>query len=67
MFVLSKNYLRACGDDIAAGSEHIADPDRFLIVSVGARLQGTWPPSPSRLTPACRRNSAGPGGRLTLV
>ena len=41
MFVLSKNYLRACGDDIAAGSEHIADPDRFLIVSAGARLQGT--------------------------
>ena len=41
MFVLSKNYLRACGDDIAAGSEYIADPDRFLIVSTGARLQGT--------------------------
>jgi hypothetical protein len=41
MFVLSKNYLRACGDDIAAGSEHIADPDRLLIVSAGARLQGT--------------------------
>jgi hypothetical protein len=41
MFVLSKNYLRACGDDIAAASEHIADPDRFLIVSAGARLEGT--------------------------
>ena len=41
MFVLSKNYLRACEDDIAAGSEHIADPDRYLIVSAGARLQGT--------------------------
>jgi hypothetical protein len=41
MFVLSKNYLRACGDDIAAGSVHIADPNRFLIVSTGARLQGT--------------------------
>ena len=40
MFVLSKNYLRACGDDIAAGAEHIADPDRLLIVSAGARLQG---------------------------
>jgi len=40
MFVLSKNYLRACGDDIAAGSELIADPDRFLIVSAGAWLQG---------------------------
>jgi hypothetical protein len=41
MFVLSKNYLRACGDDIAAASEHIAAPDRLLIVSTGARLQGT--------------------------
>ena len=40
MFVLSKNYLRACGDDIAAGSGHIADPDRLLIVSAGARLHG---------------------------
>ena len=40
MFVLSKNYLRACGDDIATGAEHIADPDRLLIVSAGARLQG---------------------------
>jgi hypothetical protein len=33
--------LVACGNDIAAGSTHIADPDRFLIVSAGARLQGT--------------------------
>jgi hypothetical protein len=41
MFVLSKNYLGACGDDIAASAEHIADPDRLLIVSAGARLQGT--------------------------
>jgi hypothetical protein len=41
IFVLSKNYLGACGDDIAASSEHIADPDRLLIVSAGARLQGT--------------------------
>jgi len=40
MFVLSKNYLRACGEDIAAGSEHVADPNRLLIVSAGARLQG---------------------------
>lgn len=40
MFVLSKNYLRACGDDIAAGSEHIADRNQLLIVSAGARLQG---------------------------
>jgi hypothetical protein len=40
MFVLSKNYLRACGDDIAAAAGHIADPDRLLIVSAGARLDG---------------------------
>jgi hypothetical protein len=40
MFVLSKNYLRACGADISAASESITDPDRFLIVSAGARLQG---------------------------
>ena len=40
MFVLSKNYLRACGDDITAGAEHVADPDRLFIVSAGARLQG---------------------------
>jgi len=40
MFVLSKNYLRACGDDIAAASERTADPDRFLIVSAGGRPEG---------------------------
>ena len=40
MFVLSKNYLRACGADIAAACEYITDLDRFLIVSAGARLQG---------------------------
>ena len=40
MFVLSKSYLRACGADIAVACEYIAEPDRFLIVSAGARLQG---------------------------
>jgi hypothetical protein len=40
MFVLSKNYLRACEADIAAACECITDLDRFLIVSAGARLQG---------------------------
>ena len=40
MFVLSKSYLRACGADIAAACEYIADPDRLLIVSAGARLRG---------------------------
>ena len=40
MFVLSKSYLRACGADIAVACEYIADLDRLLIVSAGARLQG---------------------------
>jgi hypothetical protein len=40
MFVLSKSYLRACGADITAACEYIADLDRLLIVSAGARLQG---------------------------
>ena len=40
MFVLSKSYLRACGADISAAREYIVDPDQFLIVSAGARLQG---------------------------
>jgi hypothetical protein len=40
MFVLSKSYLRACGADIAAACEYIADLDRLLIVSAGARLRG---------------------------
>jgi hypothetical protein len=40
MFVLSKNYLRACGADLAAACERIADPDLFLIVSAGGRPEG---------------------------
>lgn len=40
MFVLSKSYLRACGADIAAACEYIADLDRLLIVSAGALLRG---------------------------
>jgi len=40
MFVLSKSYLRACGADITAACEYIADLDRLFIVSAGARLQG---------------------------
>src|SRR5690349_5592074 len=32
MFVLSKNYLRACGADLAAACEHVSDLDRFFIV-----------------------------------
>ena len=40
IFVLSKSYLRACGADIAAACEYIADLDRLFIVSSGAHLQG---------------------------
>jgi hypothetical protein len=40
MFVLSKNYLRACGQDMAAASEYLTDPNRFFIVSVGGRPDG---------------------------
>jgi hypothetical protein len=40
IFVLSKSYLRACEADIVAACEYIANLDRFLIVSVGARPQG---------------------------
>jgi hypothetical protein len=40
MLVLSKNYLRACGEDIVAASGHLADPDRLFIVSAGGRPEG---------------------------
>jgi len=40
MLVLSKNYLRACGADIAAARAHISDLNHLLIVSAGARPQG---------------------------
>jgi hypothetical protein len=40
MFVLSKNYLRACGADLAAACKRIADMDRFFIVSAGGRPDG---------------------------
>jgi hypothetical protein len=40
MFVLSKNYLRACGADLAAACERVTDPDRLFIVSAGGRPDG---------------------------
>jgi hypothetical protein len=40
MLVLSKNYLRACGADLAAACERLADPDRLFIVSAGGRPDG---------------------------
>jgi hypothetical protein len=40
LFVLSESYLRACGSDVAAAAECIADLDRFFIVSVGSRPRG---------------------------
>jgi hypothetical protein len=40
MFVLSKNYLRACGADMAAACERLTDPDRVFIVSAGGQPDG---------------------------
>jgi hypothetical protein len=40
MFVLSKNYLRACAADLAAACQHLTDPDRLFIVSAGGRPDG---------------------------
>jgi hypothetical protein len=40
MLVLSKNYLGACGVDIAAACERLPDPDRLFIVSAGGRPEG---------------------------
>jgi hypothetical protein len=40
MLVLSKNYLRACGADVAAATECHAEPSRLFIVSAGGRLVG---------------------------
>jgi hypothetical protein len=40
MFLLSKSYLRACGDDIMAACAIVDDVDRLFIVSAGAREQG---------------------------
>lgn len=40
IFVLSKNYLRACGADLTAACERSTDPDRLLIVSAGGRPDG---------------------------
>lgn len=40
MLVLSKAYLRACGGDVVSAREGVADRERFLIVSAGARPEG---------------------------
>jgi hypothetical protein len=40
MFVLSKDYLGACGADIAAARAGVSDLNQLLIVSAGARAQG---------------------------
>ena len=40
MFVLSKNYLRACSADLAAACERLTHPDRLFIVSAGGRPDG---------------------------
>jgi hypothetical protein len=40
LLVLSRNYLNACGSDVAAARAHIGEPGRLLIVSAGTRPQG---------------------------
>lgn len=40
MLVLSKNYLRACGEDIAVASGYLASPDQLFIVSAGGSHDG---------------------------
>jgi hypothetical protein len=40
LLVLSTPYLRACEDDIAAAIGLVRDPDRFMVVSAGARSPG---------------------------
>jgi hypothetical protein len=59
MFVLSKNYLRACGADIAAARTGISDLNQLLIVSAGAPAQGELA---DNLVPADARLQARFGG-----
>jgi hypothetical protein len=59
MFVLSKNYLRACGADIAAARAGISDLNQLLIVSAGAPAQGEMA---DNLVPADARLQARFGG-----
>jgi hypothetical protein len=59
MFVLSKNYLAACGSDIAAARAGISDLNQLLIVSAGARARGELA---SHLVPADARLQAHFGG-----
>jgi hypothetical protein len=40
LFLLSKNYLLACGADLAVACGSLADPDRLLIVSAGGKPEG---------------------------
>jgi hypothetical protein len=40
LLVLSAPYLRACEHDIAAANRLVRDPDRFMVVSAGARNPG---------------------------
>ena len=59
MFVLSKNYLAACGADIAAARAGISDLNQLLIVSAGGRAQGELA---GHLVPADARLQARFGG-----
>lgn len=53
LLALSATYLDACRDDITAAVRELPDPDRFLVVSAGARdtgsLAGLMVPTDARL------------------
>jgi hypothetical protein len=59
LLVLSASYFHACREDIAQASKLVRDPDRFIVVSAGARNQG---PLGSLMVPADARLQACLGG-----
>jgi hypothetical protein len=59
MVVLSPPYLDACRDDIAAAAAAVTDPQRFVVISAGARHSG---PLANLIVPADARLQAFLGG-----
>ena len=59
LLALSAPYLYACRDDIVAASSLVRDPDRFMVVSAGAR----YPGPAGRGHGASRRPAASSSGR----
>jgi hypothetical protein len=59
MVVLSSPYLDACRDDIAAAATSVTDPQRFMVISAGARHSG---PLANLMVPADARLQAFMGG-----